>query len=156
MNVKLMKKATILFLIFLSFTTSTVIAVVEIGVIQFPYEITATKAEMSPSPITIDLGTIEPGSDLIVSTEDSGSDLIVHIATNIIVALSDHTDFSTFFCSIELKQDGTMIHSATVLETDTSDIITSVAAGTYDVWVGYSYTAGSTPGSGTVTVTLEY
>lgn len=152
---RLIKTLTLLFVITAIFGITITIAATQIGKIEFTGEI-LVKSSMSPSTIPIALGTIAPSSTKTVASADSGSDLTVNTITDITATLSGHSPFTAFSVTIELKQLGTTKYSATVHEAATSYTISSVAVGTYDIFVGYSYTAGGTPTTIAVSVALSY
>lgn len=124
------------------------------GTINFPYSIVQQKAMMNPSAVTIDLGTMIYGETKSSTSIDSNSDLIVYQSTDISVALSNPVDFTAFSVTIELKQAGATQKSITVSKSTATGTISGVPVGSYDIFIAYSCTAGSSTNSGTVSVTL--
>lgn len=149
-NTKLAVITTLVFVV----TVSLVLAI-DFGLIQFQYNI-VSKATMT-GDITIDLGTIVAGSTGSGSLADSGKDLTVSIVTPINLVLSGFGGgkFTAFSVTVHFYKGASSEYSKTVDHGVPTAQFTSVAVGTYDIYLEYSYTAGSLVTSGTVTVTVS-
>ena len=156
MSKKLVVRATEITLVFMAFAVIayTVYSAVQFGLIGFEYNI-GEAVTMTPETVTIPLGSIAFEDTATVVSSDK-ADVTVLIQTDIDVTLAGFTGFTAFSCTVELKQGVDIKYSVTVTNVTPTTTISSVATGTYDLFIGYSYTAGTSPASGTVTVTFTY
>jgi len=123
--------------------------------ITFDYEIVESKATMT-GPISIGLGTIIKDSANDTSAYDSGEDLTVSVMTDIVITMDSPIHFSSFSCNVQLRQGGILQYEATVTEVSLQQSMSNIPADVYDVWVGYSYTDGSSSASGILGVDISY
>jgi len=142
--------------------TSIVYALTQIGFINVGYKITPTAQPpiMTPSSVSLDLGTIPSGSS---GTKDFGKVATLNLPAGYEITFAldrdSASDFPTFDVTIEIFEGGTRV--ATVyLQNDLLYYEKSVnlAAGTYDIYISVEYQAVSVTAdtSGTVTINISY
>ena len=132
------------------------------GVVDIGYKITPTSEEaptMTPSPLSLDLGTIPSGSsDVVEFTNVATLDLPVGYEITFTLDLATTGDFTTFDVHVYLYRPGETV-SAYFFFLQNSDYWNDasevVEAGTYDVHVEITYTADSVTEETTGTVKIE-
>jgi hypothetical protein len=118
----------------------------------------------SMTPIVLDLGNMTENSTGGSGPSQNGSPinanatLILPQVSNVTVAfanVSDLSPYTAFQVQLGLYQNGSPIEWGTISQSTTAFTILSVPSGTYQVWIGWTYTAGPTPANVTMTVTVS-
>lgn len=119
----------------------------------------------SMSPIVLDLGNMTEnstggsGPSQIGTPIDANTTLILPQTSNVTLAFDNASDldpFTAFQTTIQLYQNNSPIYSGSISETTTTFTILNVASGIYEVWIGWTYTAGPNPANVTITIDVSY
>jgi len=139
-----------------------VYALTHIGFINVGYKITPTAQPptMTPSTVSLDLGTIPSGSS---GTKDFGKVATLNLPAGYEITftldLDSASNFPTFDVTIEIYKEGTRVDTV-YLKNDPIfyEDSANLAAGTYDIYISVEYQATSvtTDTSGTVTINISY
>lgn len=118
----------------------------------------------SMTPINLNLGAITEDSTGGSGPSGNGTPFDAN-ATLTLPALSsvtlsfanssDLTPFTAFSVLVQLYQNGSPIFQGGISESTISYTIQNVASGTYELFVGYTYTAGSNETSFNITVNVS-
>ena len=137
-------------------------ALVSMGVIQVGYKITPTAAEaptMTPSSLSLDLGSIPSGSSGIQEFSDVATlTLPAGYEITFTLDLPSADDFTTFDVDVYLYEPGQIMwaHWFNFWKSDYFNAASQIVdAGTYDVTVEVEYTAVSVTSETTGTVTID-
>lgn len=134
--------------------------------ISMPYKI-GPGASMS-APVVLNMTADNGGTIIENSTGGSGplhngvpvnanSTLTLPELGNVTIAFANATalsPFTAFACTVQLYATGSPVYTGLITNTTLTYTILNVAAGTYPIYVGYSFTAGSNPATGTITVNV--
>lgn len=124
-----------------------------IGTITMPWEV---REPLTMQDFSVPIGDIYAGETKTDSPSDYGKDLTVPDDTGVTFTLGgDHEGLTTLTVTIELRIGATLEQTVTLTKTAYTNSVL-VASGTYDVYVGYDATAGSSVDSGEATVQLTY
>jgi hypothetical protein len=138
------------------------VAATIIGTVKMPWQVTAPPpppptASMSPSEVTLEIGTLYFGQTKTADPSKVAALTVENGAVNVIVSLGgDYSGLSAISVIFELVKDGNVVYQASVDQSKTSATISGVAPGTYDVYVGFTVTAGNVEGSGEAVLTVSY
>lgn len=112
--------------------------------------------------ITLDLGYIAENSTGGSGPSENGTPingsatLTVPELVNVTLAFANTSSlspFTAFSCLVQLYQNGSPIYQGSITQSLTSFQILNVAVGTYNIWIGYTYTAG--PDAANVNITVN-
>ena len=87
----------------------------------------------------------------------ANSTLTLPTLANVTIAFansSDLTPFTAFACTVQLYSSGSPAYTALINKSTLSYTMLSVAAGSYPIYVGYTFTAGPDSASGSITVNI--
>jgi len=140
--------------------TSIVYALTQIGFINVGYKITPTAQPptMTPSSVSLDLGTIPSGSS---GAKDFGKVATLNLPAGYEITFTldrdSASDFPTFDVTIEIYEGGTRVATVYLHLYDYERSV-NLAAGTYDIYISVEYQAVSVTAdtSGTVTINISY
>lgn len=114
--------------------------------------------------ISLDLGTMQENSTGGSGPSQNGVPVDSNVTLNLpstenvtlafANATGDLAPFTAFQCSLSLYQNGSPVYFGSISETSPTFTILNVNAGTYEVYVGWTYTAGLNPANVTVTVNI--
>jgi hypothetical protein len=147
--------ATIAFLVFAAY------AAYIIGTVKMPWQVSPPPppppptASMTPSVVEVPIGTLYFGDTKTVDPAKVAELTVENGAVNITVSLGgEYSGLSVLSVTLELVQSGDVVYQATVDKTTTSAVI-SVKPGTYDVYIGFTVTAGDVACSGEATLSIS-
>jgi len=155
-----MKKETLLFAfaILLIVSGAALVALTIIGQVNMPWTITAPPptASMNPNIITLSIGSIAVNETKSVAPANVATLTVSNGALNINASLGgEYSGFDAISVIVQLKQAGEVKYQAEVTKSSTTATISNVEPGTYDVYIGYTVTAGNTPSSGVAVITFS-
>jgi hypothetical protein len=130
-----------------------------IGTVKMPWQVSPPPptASMTPSEVTLTIGTLYYGETKTVAPADVADLIVANGAVGITVSLGgDYSGLSALSITFELVQSGDVVYQATVDKTTTSVVISGVVSGTYDVYIGFTATAGDVASSGEATLSISY
>ena len=131
-----------------------VYAVAIFGVVELTWEINQASAVLSPNSISLSMGKFIFDEQKTQSPSDALCDLIINSPSKIDLVLeeADSSGFVFLVITVELRQAGSVMYSATLEKMVLSATFGMVAVGNYDVFVGYDAVAGSVEGSGSISM----
>jgi hypothetical protein len=97
------------------------------------------------------------GTGGIGSPVDMHDDLVLNVRANVTFSFHNVTDlqpFTTFQCLI-LLYNGTNAYTEALINQNIPTDSISVLPGTFDLWIAYTYTAGLTNATGTITLDVS-
>jgi hypothetical protein len=88
---------------------------------------------------------------------NANSTLTLPSMANVTVAFANSSSlgpFSAFECTVQLYSSGSPAYTAMIDNSTLSYVMVNVAAGSYPLYVGYTFTAGPDPANVTITVNV--
>jgi hypothetical protein len=144
--------ATIAFLVFAAY------AAYIIGTVKMQWQVSPPPptASMTPSVVEVPIGTLYFGETKTVDPAKVAELTVENGAMDITVSLGgEYSGLSVLSVTLKLVQSGNVVYQATVDKTTTSAVISGVKPGTYDVYIGFTVTAGNVACSGEATLSIS-
>lgn len=135
---------------------------ISIGTVNMPWEIVQPpppppEASMRPSEITLNIGTLYIGQSKTVEPINVADLTVKHGNVTLNFTLGGRYDgFTEMTIVVQLRHGNNVEYKTTIDLLNTSAIIKDVRPGNYDVYIGFSVTAGNVPKSGVAVLTVAY
>jgi hypothetical protein len=114
--------------------------------------------------VTLDMGYINESSSWGSDPTGNGSPIdttetiTIGVPANVTIAFDNVTALDPFIALnvlIQFDQSGSAIAEGTISEGISTSVISNVPSGLYEIFVGYTYTAGPNPANGTIQIDVS-